>query len=197
MNFLRKAIIGLAIAVAAAGTTATSLTAGEVAVFTFQVGKSKEFQTVAIELDASSAPGTVENFKTLVRKKFYKGQHIHRVAPDYLVQLGDPESEDLESRNIGTNGPGYTLPPEIRAKHAVGSVAMARLPDDINPGRRSNGSQFYISLAPMPELDGKYTVFGKVVSGLEFLQSISRGSKDTNDMPTEPVKVRSVKIEVQ
>lgn len=194
MNPFRNVIFGLAIALTVVGASASSLFAGEVAVFTFQTGKSKDYQTVAIELNSAAAPGTVENFKILVKKKYYKGMHVHRIAPDYLVQLGDPESKNLKTRGIGTKGPGYTLPPEIKLKHEIGSVAMARLPDDINPGRRSNGSQFYVALQPMPELDGKYTVFGKVVSGLEFLQALSKKAKDTNDMPTEPVKVKSVRL---
>lgn len=187
-------ILGLALTLAAVCATSTSLLAQEVALFTLQVGDSKDYQTFAIELNEAAAPATVENFRDLVRKRFYKGLHIHRIAPDYLVQLGDPMSEDPETRGIGTNGPGYTLPPEIRAKHVVGAVAMARLPDNINPGRRSNGSQFYVALAPMPELDGKYTVFGQVVSGLEVLQELSRQQKDSNDMPVVPVRVRSVQL---
>lgn len=198
MNRFRHAIPGffltLALGLTLAAAPVSSLRADEVAVFTLQVGKSKEYKTFAVEFYEGDAPGTVANFKELVRKKFYKGLHIHRIAPEYLVQLGDPESKDLDSKSIGTNGPGYTLPPEIRRNHEVGTIAMARLPDEINPGRRSNGSQFYISLAPMKELDGKYTVFGKVVSGLDTLTALSAQGRDTNDRPVEPVKVRSVQL---
>ncbi len=170
-----------------------SLVAQDVAVFEFQVGNDKkDLKTVVIELDPQAAPQTVENFKKLVRKGFYKKQRLHRIIPNYLVQLGDPESRDLDSRDIGTNGPGYTLPPEITQDHEVGSVAMARLPDNVNPARRSNGSQFYFALDDMDDLDGKYTVFGRVISGLEHVKSFSTMAVDSNDMPVTPVQVRRV-----
>jgi cyclophilin family peptidyl-prolyl cis-trans isomerase len=169
--------------------------AQDVVVFQFQIGDDKrDLKPVVIELYPESAPITVENFKKLARKNFYRKQHVHRVIPNYLIQLGDPQSRDLDNRDIGTNGPGYTLPPEIRRDHQIGSVAMARLPDDINPARRSNGSQFYIALDEMSNLDGKYTVFGRVISGLEHVKSISTMAADTNQMPTTPVMVRDVDL---
>ena len=100
-----------------------------------------------------------------------------------------------ESRSaVGTGGPGYTLPPEIRRKHVQGAVAAARLPDKINPSRRLNGSQFYICLTPMPNLDGQYTVFGKVLWGYDTLEPISNKSVDSNDNPVERIEIRSVKV---
>jgi cyclophilin family peptidyl-prolyl cis-trans isomerase len=97
---------------------------------------------------------TTENFKKLARKGFYKGIAVHRAIPSMLVQLGDPLSRKKDRNRVGTGGPGYTLPPEIRRKHTKGAVAAARLGDQINPARMSNGSQFYICLAPMPNWTG-------------------------------------------
>ena len=95
---------------------------------------------------------------------------------------------------MGTSGPGYTLPLEAGRKHITGAVAMARLPDNINPARRSNGSQFYVCLKPMPNLDGQYTVFGRVTNGLDTLEAVSALSVDSNDNPIERVVIKSSKI---
>ena len=137
---------------------------------------------------------TVENFKALVKKKFYSGLAVHRIIPETLVQMGDPFSRKNDRSRTGTGGPGYTLPAEIRRKHVRGAVAMAALPPALNPSRASNGSQFYIVLRPEPDLDKDYTVFGQVTSGLEFLDSISRRGRDTNDYPLEQVEIRSIEL---
>jgi cyclophilin family peptidyl-prolyl cis-trans isomerase len=86
------------------------------------------------------------------------------------------------------------LQPEIRRKHIVGAVAAARLPDKINPGRVSNGSQFYICLKAQPNFDGQYTVFGHVTDGLDGLDKISQVSADSNDNPLDRIEIQSVKI---
>jgi cyclophilin family peptidyl-prolyl cis-trans isomerase len=108
--------------------------------------------------------------------------------------MGDPLSKGSDRAKIGTGGPGYTLPPEIRHKHNKGAVAAGRLPDKINPGRLSNGSQFFICLTPMPSYDGQYTVFGNVIWGLDTLGQISELNVDTNDNPLQRVTIKSVKI---
>jgi len=96
------------------------------------------------------------------------------------VQAGDPLSRRKDRAKVGTGGPGYTLQPEIRRKHTVGAVAMARLPDKINPARVSNGSQFYICLKPMPNLDGQYTCLVMSSRGLNgLMRSASRRSIPT------------------
>ncbi len=165
------------------------------AVLHLRVGDAKEDQLVVIALDEKDAPVTVENFKKLISQKFYKGMAIHRIVPETLVQMGDPFSRRRKDRSAtGTGGPGYTLPAEIHEKHVRGSVAMAALPPAINPARLSNGSQFYITLRPLPELDKDYTVFGHVTSGLELLDSISRRGRDTNDYPLEAVTIQSVEL---
>jgi cyclophilin family peptidyl-prolyl cis-trans isomerase len=147
---------------------------------------------VTVQLDAAAAPQTVANFKKLVADKFYDGLAIHRAIPGYLIQLGDPLSRDESQKSAwGTGGPGYTVPAEIKRKHARGCLATARLPDSRNPSRASNGSQFYIALGDLSQLDGQYTVFGEVVRGLEHLDFIADRTTDTNDVPLQRIKVAS------
>jgi cyclophilin family peptidyl-prolyl cis-trans isomerase len=168
--------------------------ADDLAVMEIKIGKDKKLQRVVFELYDKDAPATVENFEKLVRKGFYNGIAFHRAFPHILVQAGDPLSRHKDRVKVGTGGPGYTLQPEIRRKHTAGAVAMARLPDKINPARVSNGSQFYVCLKPMPNLDGQYTVFGHVVEGIETLDAISAMPVDSNDNPITRVVIKSVKI---
>lgn len=122
-----------------------------------------------IELMRDVSPMAVRNFEYLVLKHFYDGIKIHRYEPGFVVQMGDPLGN-------GKGGPGYTIPPEFsKTKHERGSVGMARLPDVVNPERRSSGSQFYITLGRAPHLDGLYTVFGKVVKGMENVDNLRIG----------------------
>jgi len=121
---------------------------------------------IRIEFYPEDAPKTVENFVTLAKKGFYDGLKFHRVVPDFVVQGGDPKGD-------GTGGPGYTIKAEFnKQKHVRGTVAMARSqhPD-------SAGSQFYITYGATPHLDNNYTVFGKVVSGMEHVDGIKQGDK--------------------
>ena len=112
------------------------------------------------------APKTVENFVTLARKGFYDGLTFHRVEPGFVVQGGDPQGN-------GMGGPGYKIKAEFnKQKHVRGAVAMARSNDP-----DSAGSQFYIVLAPANFLDGKYTVFGMVTSGMDVVDKIRVGDK--------------------
>jgi peptidyl-prolyl cis-trans isomerase B (cyclophilin B) len=145
---------------------------------------------VSIALYEADAPRHVENFKRLVGSGFYKKTSIHRVDSGRLVQMGDPFSRSKDSPDIGTGGPGYTLAPEIGLRHREGSVAMGRLPDRINPSRLSNGSQFYVALKALPELDGTDTVFGRVERGLDVLVGISEAPADNNAVPMERVVLR-------
>lgn len=182
----------LTLALAAAGLAAAR--ADDVALLTLRIGQDKTPRHVALEFHETDAPATVENFKKLARKKFYKGLAIHRAFPGTLVQMGDPLTAKKDRTRVGTGGPGYTLAPEIRRRHGKGAVAAARLPDKINPSRVSNGSQFYICLAPIPAYDGQYTVFGQVLWGFEVLEQISNLPVDSNDYPVERVEIRSLKI---
>ena len=166
--------------------------ADDVAVMQIQSGG--KIQRVVIEFYDDAAPLTAANFKKLASRRFYNGTTFHRVFPLQMVQGGDPLSKDKNANGIGTGGTGYTLPPEIGRKHITGAIAAARLPDKINPARVSNGSQFYIALAPMPNLDGQYTVFGRVIEGLDVLNAISQLRTDTNDSPVERAVIQSVHI---
>jgi len=121
---------------------------------------------IRLEFYPVDAPKTVENFVTLAKKGFYDGLSFHRVVPDFVVQGGCPQG-------TGTGGPGYTLKAEFnKQKHVRGTLAMARSqhPD-------SAGSQFYICYGPTPHLDGNYTVFGRVVSGMEHVDRIRQGDR--------------------
>lgn len=124
-----------------------------------------------IELFSSIAPKTAENFIKLIDTHFYDGLTFHRYVPGFVIQGGDPTG-------TGRGGPGYTLPAEIsNKKHILGTVAMARLPDSVNPEKRSSGSQFYICLAPQPHLDGNYTIFGQVVEGIDVVMNLRKGDR--------------------
>lgn len=164
----------------------------EVAVMQIQFPGEKQTREVTIGLHDEAAPYTVANFKNLIQKKFYNGQRFFRVFPGTFVQTGDPSSRRGQTERTGTGGPGWTLPAEIRLKHGKGAVAMARLPDKPNPARNSNGSQFYVTLVPSPKLDGKYTVFGTVLSGLEVLDEVSKLPTNSNDFPLPKVVVKSI-----
>lgn len=132
---------------------------------------------IVIELYPGDAPEHVKNFKKLVKDRFYEGRAntFHRYVPNFLIQGGDPLGRDRQK--AGTGGPGYTLPAEIKRKHVKGAVAAARLPDNVNPKKESNGSQFYICLKDLPELDGEYTVFGQVIEGMEVVERLRVGDE--------------------
>jgi len=172
-------------------SSAVACLADPVAVFDVQWGKGKDRQkrSFVIGFFDADAPRTSANFKKLVQDGFYKKTTIHRVFPNYLVQGGDPLSKSKDRSAVGTGGPGYTLPAEIRRKHFRGSVAMGRLPDKVNPNRQSNGSQFYVCLQPIPGQDGQDTVFGEVVAGLPALDEISHLQADSNANPIDRVEV--------
>lgn len=119
--------------------------------------------TIVFKFFPEDAPIAAQNFKTLAQKGFYNKLTFHRVESGFVIQGGDPKGD-------GTGGPGYTIADEFNARpHLEGTVAMARssLPN-------SAGSQFYICLAPSPQLDGKYTVFGQVTEGLEVVRQIQK-----------------------
>jgi len=123
---------------------------------------------IVVQLDASAAPLTVNNFVFLAQQGFYDNLTFHRVEAGFVIQGGDPTA-------TGAGGPGYTVPAEIELPHVEGAIAMARQGDQVNPTRASSGSQFYITLAPTPFLDGAYTAFGQVTEGMDIVQSIAIG----------------------
>lgn len=117
------------------------------------------------------APVTVKNFEYLARRGFYNGTAFHDVEPGFAVQGGSPHGD-------GKGGPGYTLPAEFSSyKHIEGTMGMLRYPSRVNPERRSNGSQFYITLRRATHLDGLYTVFAQVVSGINIVGQLEKGDK--------------------
>lgn len=135
---------------------------------------------IVCELYPDKAPLSVTNFVQLANQGFYKGLTFHRVVPGFVVQGGDPKGD-------GTGGPGYTVKAEIGLPHAKGALAWARQGDQVNPERRSSGSQFYITLEATPHLDGQYTVFGQTVSGMDVVQQIRPGDK-INDIEIRVVE---------
>ena len=119
---------------------------------------------IKIELYPDKAPLTVANFVNLAKRGFYDGLNFHRVIADFMIQGGCPEGS-------GRGGPGYRFEDEVGTglSHERGVLSMA------NAGPKTNGSQFFITHVPCPWLDGKHTVFGKVLSGMEVVDSIKTG----------------------
>jgi peptidyl-prolyl cis-trans isomerase B (cyclophilin B) len=119
---------------------------------------------IKLELYPDKAPLTVANFVNLAKRGFYDGLSFHRVIPDFMIQGGCPEGS-------GRGGPGYKFEDETRngVKHERGVLSMA------NAGPNTNGSQFFITHVPTPWLDGKHTVFGKVVEGLDVVDKVKQG----------------------
>lgn len=134
---------------------------------------------VRIEVLREQAPKTSENFLSLVRKGFYNGLLFHRVIPGFMVQTGCPKGD-------GTGGPGYMIPDEFGAglRHeGPGIVSMA------NAGPNTGGSQFFVTVAPTPWLDGKHAIFGRVRGGQDVVQKISTVPRDSSDRPKSPVRI--------
>ncbi|MCI0520068.1 MAG: peptidylprolyl isomerase [Chloroflexi bacterium] len=124
---------------------------------------------IEIELYPEHAPKTVNNFVFLARQGFYDGVVFHRVIADFVIQGGDPTG-------TGRGGPGYQFEDEVKnnpLKHETGMISMA------NAGPGTNGSQFFITHAPQPHLNGKHTVFGKVVAGQNVVYAIRQGDAMT------------------
>jgi peptidyl-prolyl cis-trans isomerase B (cyclophilin B) len=118
---------------------------------------------IEAEIFFKEAPNTVANFISLTEKEFYNGLTFHRVIQGFMIQGGDPDGD-------GSGGPGYTIDDEENdLKHEVGTLAMA------NRGKNTGGSQFYITHMSQPHLDGRHTIFGKVIKGLDVITRIERG----------------------
>lgn len=134
---------------------------------------------IYIKLHTKEAPKTTGQIARLAKSGFYDGQRFHRVERDpkpYLVQLGDPASKDgsVDLTTLGAGGSGTKIPFEATEfAHVEGAVGLARLPDN----RDSGDSQFYIVMSPAKFLDGRYTVFGQVVQGMEVVRRIERGDR--------------------
>lgn len=139
---------------------------------------------IDVELYPALAPRTVENFLTLVKKGYYDGQIFHRVIPEFMIQTGDPTG-------TGTGGPGYEFDDEFTPELNHGQAGVLSM---ANAGPDTNGSQFFITVAPAPWLDGKHSVFGKVTSGLDNAIEISLAERDDMDKPLQDVVMQSVRV---
>ncbi|MGC8874709.1 MAG: peptidylprolyl isomerase [Chloroflexia bacterium] len=126
--------------------------------------------TIVCQLRPDAAPKTVANFTKLANAGWYDGHTFFRVEPGFVIQGGSPD--DTASGSIG-----YTIEAEISLPHRPGAIAMARTADTVNPERRSDGSQFYITLGETPHLDGAYTVFGYCTDSLEVARRIQQGDR--------------------
>ncbi|MGH8104128.1 MAG: peptidylprolyl isomerase [bacterium] len=153
-----------------------------------RVTLSTDFGNIIIELYPDKAPKSVANFLKLVEVGFYENLTFHRVVPGFVIQGGDP-------LGTGEGGPGYDIPAEITRDltHEEGMVAWAREGDDVNPQWRSSGSQFYITTAAVHRLDGKYTIFGKVVEGMDAVHKIENVPRSLMDRPLDPPCMRTIK----
>ena len=140
--------------------------------------------TLEIELFEDRAPKTTKNFIDLAEKGFYDGVVFHRVIEGFMIQGGDPTG-------TGRGGPGHTIEdefhPELRHDEA-GLLSMA------NAGPNTGGSQFFITLAATPWLDGKHAIFGKVTSGMDVVRKIGGLETDRSDRPREEVRMEKVRI---
>jgi cyclophilin family peptidyl-prolyl cis-trans isomerase len=150
-----------------------------------------KFGDVSIEFFPDVAPKTVENFVKLVKSGFYDGLLFHRIVPGFVIQGGDPNTKSAANKGRwGTGGPGWTVKAEFnKNKHSRGALSMARSQDP-----NSAGSQFFIVLKDSNFLDGQYTVFGKVTSGMDAVDKIAALKTDSADAPADPEQARMVKV---
>ncbi len=142
---------------------------------TYRISMETTKGTLELELYPEHAPKTVNNFVFLAREGYYDGIKFHRVIPNFVIQGGDPSG-------TGAGGPGYQFEDECKGNpliHETGMMSMA------NAGPNTNGSQFFIAHSPQPHLDGKHTVFGKVVKGKEIVDAIKAGDQMTKVTVTE------------
>ncbi len=138
---------------------------------------------VVIEMRPDLAPVTVAHIKELTRKGFYDGLTFHRVLAGFMVQGGDPTG-------TGSGGSGHPIKAEFSSEHHVrGVLSMARTSDP-----NSADSQFFIMLGDAPSLDGKYTIWGKVTSGMEYVDAIKKGDEAQNGVVKDPTKIIRMQV---
>jgi len=144
----------------------------------------KDYGQIVIELYPEEAPKNVANMIGLADKGYFNGLIFHRVIKGFVIQGGCPKGD-------GSGDPGYEIEDEIspRLKHLKGTVAMA------NRGPNTNGSQFYVCLEPQPRLDGRYTIFGQVVQGMDVVERIGNVQTGPRDKPVSDVVMERVRIE--
>ena len=145
-----------------------------------------KFGNMEIRFFPDKAPKHVENFIKLAKSGFYDKTIFHRVMPGFMIQGGDPNTKDEKNKaQYGMGGPGHRVKAEFNDRpHVRGTVSMARSPDP-----DSAGSQFFIVVKDSPSLDGKYTVFGEVVTGMEVADKIVSQPRDAQDNPLERIEM--------
>ena len=147
---------------------------------------------IKLEIFCETVPKTAENFLALCASSFYNGSPFHRLIPNFMVQTGSPASDPKSKSSTSIyDTPNQLFEDEIRPAlrhNARGIVSMA------NKGPNSNGSQFFITFAPAPHLDGKNTVFGKILEGDEVLDDIEKIAVDKKSRPHERVEIKNVTI---
>ena len=156
------------------------VSAQEIAVIETKFGK------IEVQFFKDKAPGHVKNFKDLAKKGFYDGTIFHRVIPGFMIQGGDPNTKSDDRSNHGMGGPGYSIKAEFNdTLHKRGILSMARSQDP-----NSAGSQFYIVVKDSAFLDGQYTAFGKVLSGMTVADQIVNAPRDRRDNPNERIEMK-------
>ena len=156
------------------------VSAQEIAVIETKLGK------IEMEFFEDKAPGHVKNFKDLAKKGFYDGTIFHRVIPGFMIQGGDPNTKSDDRSTHGMGGPGYSIKAEFNdTPHKRGILSMARSQDP-----NSAGSQFFIVVKKSSFLDGKYTAFGKVLSGMDVADKIVNSLRDPRDNPNERIEMK-------
>jgi cyclophilin family peptidyl-prolyl cis-trans isomerase len=152
------------------------------------------FGDIRVEFYPEDAPKTVENFRRLAETGFYDGLIFHRIVPGFVIQGGDPNTRGGANRTRwGTGGPGWNIEAEFnKKKHSRGALSMAR---SQNPD--SAGSQFFIVLKDSNFLDGQYTVFGKVISGMDdVVDKIASLKTESADVPVDADRAKMIKVTV-
>ncbi|RPJ42439.1 MAG: peptidylprolyl isomerase [Deltaproteobacteria bacterium] len=152
-----------------------------------------KFGNIELKFFPEAAPGHVSNFLELAKKGFYDGTTFHRVIPGFMIQGGDPNTKSPDRSKHGLGGPGYTIKAEFSEKpHKRGILSMARAQDP-----NSAGSQFFICVGNASFLDGKYSVFGEVTSGIEVVDQIVSQPRDKKDNPNDRVEMKVKVVEKQ
>ena len=141
---------------------------------------------IEFELLEDLAPGHVKNFKDLAKEGFYDGTIFHRVIPGFMVQGGDPNTKSDDRSSHGMGGPGHTIKAEFNDEpHVRGIVSMARSQDP-----DSAGSQFFVVVKDSDFLDGQYTAFGRVISGMDVADKIVDSPRDDRDNPIDRIEMK-------
>ncbi|KAF1831124.1 peptidyl-prolyl cis-trans isomerase [Decorospora gaudefroyi] len=138
--------------------------------------------TIVIELYNDHAPKTCKNFATLAQRNYFNGLLFHRIIPNFMIQGGDPTGTGRGGESIYGEKFEDEISPQLKHSGA-GILSMA------NSGPNTNGSQFFITLAPTPWLDGKHTIFGRVKSGMQVVKKLGLVKTDKEDRPVEEVKI--------